>query len=46
MRLLDAEARIANSQLADGPISLEGAGSATCAGVWDENYTFYPNTCP
>lgn len=33
--------RIANSQLSGGKISV-----ATCAGVYDENYTFYANTCP
>jgi len=21
-------------------------GNVTCGGVWDENYSFYPNTCP
>jgi hypothetical protein len=33
--------RIANSQLSGGKTSV-----ATCAGVYDENYTFYADTCP
>jgi len=32
------------SQLAGGAVT--GGGTVTCAGVYDENYTFYPNTCP
>lgn len=31
------------SKLAGGPV---GGGPVICAGVYDENYTFYPNTCP
>ncbi|MCJ7668513.1 MAG: hypothetical protein MUP04_09610, partial [Anaerolineae bacterium] len=31
------------SQLAGGPVEGEGM---TCAGVYDENYAFYPTTCP
>ncbi len=35
--------RVGASKLEGGPVT----GSAvTCAGVYDENYTFYPNTCP
>jgi hypothetical protein len=35
--------RVGVSKLAGGPV----AGTfVTCAGVYDENYTFYPNTCP
>ncbi|MHA2055368.1 MAG: hypothetical protein ACW99F_17450 [Candidatus Hodarchaeales archaeon] len=32
------------STLLDG--SVKGTGSITCAGVYDENFTFYANTCP
>jgi hypothetical protein len=31
------------SQLAGGPV---WGGGVTCAGVYDEDYTFYPSTCP
>ena len=42
----DAEftTRVGASQLAGGTIT--GAGTVTCAGVYDENFTFYPSTCP
>ncbi|MEO8285151.1 MAG: hypothetical protein ABI670_01805 [Chloroflexota bacterium] len=33
---------VGSSRLAGGP----AVGSVTCAGVYDENYTFFPNTCP
>ncbi|MEN8163742.1 MAG: hypothetical protein ABFS37_06415 [Acidobacteriota bacterium] len=36
--------RVGSSRLAGGPPS--GPGAITCAGVYDENYTFYPNSCP
>ena len=36
-------ARVGASKLAGGPVS---GTLATCAGVYDENYTFFPNTCP
>jgi hypothetical protein len=36
-------ARVGASKLAGGPVS---GTLATCAGVYDENYTFYPSTCP
>ena len=32
------------SQLAGGPVT--DGNTVTCAGVYDENYTFYANTCP
>jgi len=35
--------RIGTSKLEGGPVS---GGPVTCAAVYDENYTFYPNTCP
>lgn len=35
--------RVAVSQLAGGAVSGSGI---TCAGVYDENYSFYPATCP
>jgi hypothetical protein len=34
--------QVAVSQLNGGVVS----GSVTCAGVYDENFTFSPNTCP
>jgi hypothetical protein len=34
--------RVGASKLEGGPVY----GNVTCAGVYDENYTFYPNTCP
>ena len=37
-----ATVSVAGGRLAGGGI----AGAATCAGVWDENYVFYPSTCP
>jgi hypothetical protein len=42
----DAEftTRVGASQLAGGAIT--GGGTVTCAGTYDENYAFYPNTCP
>ena len=33
------------SKLEGGPVIPNG-GPVTCAGVYDENYTFFPNTCP
>jgi pectin methylesterase-like acyl-CoA thioesterase len=39
-----ATMRIGGSQLAGGPVS--NSGTLTCAGVYDENYTFFANTCP
>ena len=35
--------RVGSSQLAGGAVS---GGTAICAGVYDENYTFYTSTCP
>lgn len=43
------EARIYASRLSGGAVAyIEGApaGSFSCAGVTDENNTFYPDTCP
>jgi hypothetical protein len=34
--------KVGASQLNGGPV----VGSVTCAGVYDENYTFYTSTCP
>ena len=34
--------RAGASRLSGGPV----LGNVTCAGVYDENYTFFPNTCP
>jgi len=36
--------RVANTKLSGGPVS--NSGTLTCAGVYDENYTFYASTCP
>jgi hypothetical protein len=39
--------RVGNSKLNGGPVSnAANAGALTCAGVYDENYTFYASTCP
>ena len=35
---------VGGTQLAGGTVI--GSGVTTCAGVWDESYTFYPNSCP
>ena len=35
---------VANTQLDGGTVA--NYGTLTCAGIYDENYTFYPNTCP
>ena len=40
----NADLNVGGSQLAGGPVV--ALGTATCAGVWDEGYTFYPSTCP
>ncbi len=37
--------RVGASQLSGGAVYLIG-GTLTCAGVYDENYTFYASTCP
>jgi len=34
---------VGNTQLDGGPVS---GVAVTCAGVYDENYTFYASTCP
>ena len=36
---------IGGSKLLGGPVNKNG-GTATCAGVYDEAYTFYSNSCP
>jgi hypothetical protein len=36
--------RAGASQLSGGAVS--NSGTLTCAGVYDENYVFFPNTCP
>jgi hypothetical protein len=38
----DGTVKVGASQLGGGPV----AGPVTCAGVYDENYIFYPSTCP
>ena len=37
--------RVGASLLNGGSVSFSG-GTCTCAGVYDEAYTFYPSTCP
>ncbi len=37
--------QIGDSQLAGGP-STGGYGTVQCAGVYDEDFVFYPSTCP
>jgi hypothetical protein len=41
---INTTTRVGNSKLAGGPVST--SGTTTCAGVYDENYTFYASTCP
>jgi hypothetical protein len=36
--------RVGNTKLAGGAVS--NSGTLTCAGVYDENYTFSTDTCP
>jgi hypothetical protein len=38
--------KIGSSNLSGGPVFTSPPGGITCAGVYDENYTFYANTCP
>ena len=40
-----ATTRVGASQL-EGPPVLNQGSTLTCAGVYDENYTFFANTCP
>ena len=40
-----ATTRVGASQL-NGPPVLNQGGTLTCAGVYDEDYTFFANTCP
>lgn len=39
---VDGLAFVGDSKLAGGPVN----GTITCAGVYDENFTFFTNTCP
>lgn len=36
---------VGNSQLSGGPVD-DSWGTVTCAGVYDENYAFFADTCP
>ena len=45
IRVEDVDVFVGGTQLAGGAVFVS-SGSATCAGVWDESYTFYPSTCP
>jgi hypothetical protein len=38
--------RVGASQLGGGAVYNSGSGTLTCAGVYDEAYTFYASTCP
>ncbi len=38
--------RVGSSRLAGGPPTITGTASLVCAGVYDENFTFYPDSCP
>lgn len=42
--ILGGIAFVGDSKLAGGPVS--GSASNTCAGIYDENFTFFPSTCP
>jgi pectin methylesterase-like acyl-CoA thioesterase len=37
--------RVGASKLDGGPVQTNN-GTVTCAGVYDENYAFFPNSCP
>jgi hypothetical protein len=37
--------RVGATNLDGGPVS-DSSNPVTCAGVYDENYTFFPSTCP
>ena len=37
--------RVGASKLEGGPVLVTN-GTITCAGVYDENYAFYPSSCP
>ncbi len=41
---LNSTAFIGSTRL-EGLVTIDG-GTCTCAGVYDENYVFYPSTCP
>lgn len=41
-----ADVFVGGSQIAGGAVSNLGSGTITCAGVWDESYTFYSSSCP
>jgi hypothetical protein len=41
---LGSNARVGASKLDGGGMGI--GGGVTCAGVYDEDYTFYPSTCP
>ena len=42
----DTAARVANPFVPSGAGVTSGGGTVTCAGVTDENYTFYASSCP
>lgn len=46
IRALDADVLIGATRFVRGTTLPQGTGSTTCAGVWDADFTFYPNTCP
>lgn len=37
---------VADTLLSGGAVNTGGGGTLTCAGVYDESYTFYASTCP
>ncbi|HSM58054.1 MAG TPA: hypothetical protein VK879_18000 [Candidatus Sulfomarinibacteraceae bacterium] len=37
---------VANTLLHGGPTLITGGSTITCAGVYDENFTFFADTCP
>ena len=43
--LTNGTTRVAATQL-DGPPAFSQSGTLTCAGVYDENYTFFASSCP
>jgi hypothetical protein len=46
IRVSGYSTHIGGSFLDGGTVNLGGTGILECAGVYDEDYTFYPSTCP
>lgn len=42
---MNGQVKVGGSQLDGGPV-FQYTGTPKCAGVYDENFNFFPNTCP